>query len=524
MTHDEWTRVRELFDAALTRRSSERAAFLDETCAGSPSLRAEVASLLDAHDRAADFIEAPAYEVAAHLFADAIDHPVAGRAVGPYIIRHEIGRGGMGVVYLADDTRLSRRVALKAIVPGTGSDATRRARMRQEARAAAALSHPGIATVYALEEIGEELYLACEYVPGRTLRALIESERLALPQVVDIAVQLARALAAAHAQGVVHRDLKPENVVRSGAGVVKVLDFGIARMENAAGARLTPTGDMIGTPAYMAPEQIRRQRVDFRTDLFALGLLVYEMASGSNPFEADTATATIARILEVDPLPLSQVSGTGLPALDRIVALCLRKDAESRYASAERLVADLEHLQAQLAEHRDDAPAELPRAGGSAIVESRTRSAQWWWEFHQVAVSMLYVSMMYPAWRARAWLPASWGTFFFFAVLAAVATSTTVRLHLRFTARVYPAELAVQRSRALGWTRVSDAGFSLALLLAAIGIEHAHPEIATLLVTVSIAAAVASFTIEPATTRAAFAQHPSASTLEPPRRARRTQR
>ena len=330
VTSDEWTRVRDLFEAALKHRPGQRAAFLDEACGDNPAVRAEVTSLLDAHDGAADFIEAPVYEVAADLLADDPPESLAGRTLGQYIIRHEIGRGGMGVVYLADDTRLSRRVALKAIAPGAGSDARRRARMRQEARAAAGLSHPGIATVYALEEIDDQLYLACEYVPGLTLRALLEGGPLPLHQVVDIAVQLARALAAAHAHGVVHRDLKPENVVRSGTGVVKVLDFGIARVESLSDARLTLTGSLVGTPAYMSPEQVRRHHVDFRSDLFSLGLLVYEMTSGSNPFHAETATATIARILETDPPPLSEPLSTGLHALDRIVAICLHKRAEER--------------------------------------------------------------------------------------------------------------------------------------------------------------------------------------------------
>jgi hypothetical protein len=506
VTLDEWTRVREIFEAALQHHPSQRAAFLDKACGDNAALRGEVTSLLDAHDGAADFIEAPVYEVAADLLADDPES-LAGRALGPYIIRHEIGRGGMGVVYLADDTRLSRRVALKAIAPGAGSDANRRARMRQEARAAAALSHPGIATVYALEEIDDQLYLVCEYVPGPTLRALLKGGPLPLPQVVDIAAQLARALAAAHADGVVHRDLKPENVVRSTTGVVKILDFGIARVENLSDPRLTLTGTLVGTPAYMSPEQVRQQDVDFRADIFALGLLVYEMTSGSNPFEAGTATATIARILEIDPPPLSEALSTGLQPLDRIVAICLRKRAADRYASTQELVADLERVQADLLDLRDRGTV-ARQATGPVGVTPRRSSAQWWWEFHQLAVSTVYALMVYPAWWAREWLQPPWGTLFFFAVLAAAATSASVRLHLRFTARVYPAELPLQRARARPWTRWSDVGFSVALLLAGLGIGDMHSEIAALFVSMSIAAAVASFTIETATTRAAFGESP----------------
>jgi hypothetical protein len=333
---------------------------------------------------------------------------------------------------------------------------------------------------------------------------LLEPGPLPLSQVVDVATQLARALAAAHALGVVHRDLKPENVVRNSTGVVKVLDFGVARIENLTGPRLTVAGTLVGTPAYIAPEQIRRQDVDFRSDLFSFGVLVYEMASGSNPFEAETSAATIARILETDPPPLSRVSPPGRPALDRIVATCLRKRPEDRYSSTESLVADLERLQAQLVDRRDPADVTRQADNAQAIIEPRALTTRWWWEFHQVAVSTVYALMMYPVWRAHAWVPAPWGILFFFTVLGSAATATTVRLHLLFTARFYAKELPGQRSRVLLWTRCGDAGFSAALMLGALAIGNAHPEVAALLVTVSIAAAVTSFTIEPATTRAAF--------------------
>src|SRR6266851_3102800 len=345
MNPSEWARAREVFDAALARERSERSAFLDEACAGNLPLRAEVASLLAAHDRSGAFIERPAFEAAADLLVAPDNEP---RVVGPYIIRHEIGRGGMGVVYLADDTRLSRRVALKALPRELCGDGRRRERLRQEARAAAALSHPGIATVYALEEIGGELYLACEHVAGPTLRALTESGPVPVTQVVDVSTQLARALAAAHSQGVVHRDLKPENVVRTSAGVVKVLDFGLARMESLTPADLTEDGDVLGTPGYMAPEQIRGHEVDFRADLFSFGVLVYEIACGSNPFEGGTRTATIARILEVTPVPLSEARHADLPELDRIVATCLSKQPSGRYGSTHELATDLERLQAEI--------------------------------------------------------------------------------------------------------------------------------------------------------------------------------
>ena len=507
MTPDDWTRVRELFDSALALDIGARAAFLDRECAEHPALRAEVASLLAAHDGAGDFIESPIYKVAPELLADPTAFSLAGRAIGPYLVRHEIGRGGMGVVYLADDTRLSRRIALKAIAPGFQSDSGRRERLRREARAAAALSHPGIATVYAIEEIDNELYLACEYVAGPTLRALIDSGPMPADLVIDLAKQLAHALAAAHAQGVVHRDLKPENIVRTASGTIKILDFGVARIENVGesfgGSRLTAAGIAIGTPGYMSPEQIRHEDVDFRTDLFAFGVVLYEMATGTNPFEAETATASIARILEAEPAPL-QFIGAGAPAgVEKIVTRCLRKRREDRYDSTLALVQDLERLQRGLL------PADRPAAADGAGLDQaavQKRAALWWWECHQAVASIVYALMVYPAFRARLWIPKPWSLILFFSLLAAAATAVSVRLHLYFTSRSYSSQLTSQRARARPWTQSSDAIFAATLLLDAMAIASDHSAVAALLLAVSVAATVSMLIIEPATAGAAFSR------------------
>ena len=496
MNPEDWIEVRKIFEEALDLGPGERAQFLDQACAGEPRLRAEVASLFQAQETLGDFIEAPAYEAAADLLLDERPGLSAGQTIGPYVIRHEIGRGGMGIVYLADDTRLSRRVALKAIAPGAAVPTDARERMRLEARAAAALSHPGIATVYALEEIDDQLYLACEYVPGTTLRALVQQGPLPLPQLVDIAAQLVRALMAAHEQGIVHRDLKPENVVRTGAGVVKVLDFGLARTDSDLAPRLTHAGTMVGTPGYMAPEQIRGADVDFRADLFAFGVLLYEMASGSNPFEAVTPAATMARILEEHPVSLSQICSTASSQLDRIVAICLCKNPGDRYSSTRRLVADIERLDNEL-------------ASAQTVRTEAVLTPRWWWQVHQLIVPAVYLCMLYPAWRVRPWLPSAWGVLLLPSAAGCVAVAATLRLHLWFTARFYPAELAMQRTRTFSWTRWSDVVFSGILLAVSLAIGGAHPEVATLFVAVSIAGAIASLLIEPATTRAAFGEEPA---------------
>ena len=234
MSSEDSRRLRLLYAGALQRDPEERDDYLNRECAGHPELRAKVAALLQAHST--DFLE---HEDAASPTRTAPIHAehIEGKVIGPYIVRRELGRGGMGVVYLVDDTRLSRPVALKALAPEVGRDPSRRERLRLEARAAAALSHPSIATVYSLDEIGDDLYLACEYVPGEPLRALLASGPLPIAQVVTIGAQLARALAAAHTVGVIHRDIKPENVMKTPSGVVKILDFGLARVEGAGDVR-----------------------------------------------------------------------------------------------------------------------------------------------------------------------------------------------------------------------------------------------------------------------------------------------
>ena len=506
-TSEESRLIRQVYAGAIQRDPEERGEYLDRMCADKPQLRAKVVALLDAH--ANDLLDP--VTVAAPGNADDRRACGQGQMVGPYLIRHEIGRGGMGIVYLADDTRLSRAVALKALNQDISREPDARERFRREARAAAGLSHPGIATVYALEEIGDQLYLAYEYVPGDTLRRLVKSGPLPIEQVVDVGLQLARALAVAHTAGVIHRDIKPENAIKTPSGVVKVLDFGLARVEGAANRSMT--GVILGTPAYMSPEQARGQHADFRSDLFALGLVLYELATAVNPFAAATVTATIAKIVEEDPAPLSQVQPSAVPELERIVTTCLQKDPLNRYHSTQELVVELEELAGDLAERRRDSS----NRRHSAYTAGRFRP-RWWWEVHQLAASAVYVLMLYPAWLVRAWLPRPLGMLFILTVLAAASAGTSLRLHAWFTARFFPSEAPGQQA----WTRVRtrwcDVVFAALLAIAAVIIAGAHPEFAMLLVAVSTATMVASFVIEPATAHAAFPP-PAASASPPPGRA-----
>jgi serine/threonine protein kinase len=498
MPNEESRRLRAVYAAALQRDPEEREAFLSQACADQPELRAKVAALLQAHSQDFETALTSSPEPAAADWGDDIE----GKVIGPYIIRRVLGRGGMGIVYLADDKRLSRPVALKALAPGLSREANNRERLRLEARAAAGLSHPGIATVYAVEEIGDELYLASEYVPGESLRALLASGPLPMPQVVSIGAQLVRALAAAHTMGVIHRDIKPENVVKTPSGAIKILDFGLARMEGASPAKLTKTGVVMGTPAYMAPEQALGKEVDFRADLFAVGLLLYELATGVNPFTATTITATIGRIVEVEPPVLSQVRNDSTPELDRIVTTCLRKNPADRYRSTQELLADLEEVEAQmpLLRHHDSANRAYPSASHLA----RGLTTRRWWELHQLIVSVIYVLTIYPAWYVRLFPPKPWGLLLVLIVLAAAAAGTSLRLHLWFTARYSPADLQSQLVQSRVWTRWCDGGFAALLILGALGIFASHPEFAMLFVTIAVAMLVAALVIEPATVRAAF--------------------
>jgi serine/threonine protein kinase len=499
MSDEEARLIWQIYASALKRPPDRRGEYLDRVCGENRSLRSRLDALL----------ESPSFEVAEtqtgmHVSpgsppAGGAEDDLTGRQIGSYSILRKLGRGGMGVVYLAHDTRLARDVAIKAINRDHSHSPEIRERLRNEARIAGGLSHPGIATIYALEEIDGELYLACEYVPGAPLRALVSSGPLPIVEVVDIGLQLANALAEAHTKGIVHRDIKPENIIKTPSGVIKVLDFGLARIEHTLQPQLTQTGMLVGTPAYLSPEQAAGQRADFRTDIFALGLLMYELASGTNPFAAGTLEATFARILQAEPPPLSSVQPNSIPDLDRIVARCLRKDPLARYRSTREIISDLEQLRADLTASRS--PASPDRVAMDRTGRARSRR---WLVNHHVIVSVVYIVLLYPAWYARGWLPAPWNMWFLLCVLAAAAAATSMRLHLWFTALTFPLDLERQQKSTQLWMRVCDVVFAGTQLAAGLSVADGHPEFSMLFVTAAVAILIAAFVIEPATVRAAF--------------------
>src|SRR6266516_4469072 len=279
-----------------------------------------------------------------------------GVTLSHYHIVSEIGAGGMGEVYLAQDTKLDRKVALKILPADLAANHDRMRRFVQEAKAASALNHPNIITIYEIDETGSGHFIATEFIDGETLRERGRQAPMKLDEVLDIATQIAGALSAAHAAGIIHRDIKPENVMLRRDGIVKVLDFGLAKLtervspesvDTEAPTRAnikTESGVVMGTTAYMSPEQARALEIDTRTDIWSLGVVLYEMIAGRAPFKSDTASDTNAAILRNEPPALSQYAPDTPPELERIVRKALQKDREERYQGVKDLLLDLKSL------------------------------------------------------------------------------------------------------------------------------------------------------------------------------------
>jgi Tol biopolymer transport system component len=349
MTPERYRQVGRLFDEALEREPEARGAFLEESCGQDAELRAEVERLLVHHSDSEEFLSRPALDVAASLLAHNQATTTIGKQISHYQILAWLGAGGMGQVYLALDTRLGRKVALKLLPAQFTRDGERVRRFAQEAQAASALNHPNILTIF---DVGQSSgnadglhFIATEYVEGQTLRQLLEDGPLALAPVIEIAIQLADALAAAHAVGIVHRDIKPENVMVRSDGYVKVLDFGLAKLtEDGQPSPVTDPGKVMGTISYMSPEQALGQTVDHRSDIFSLGIVLYELLSGNQPFKCDSDAATYNAILNLTPTPVGN-SQPDLPdELQRIIGQALEKGPEQRFQTAADLKTALKML------------------------------------------------------------------------------------------------------------------------------------------------------------------------------------
>jgi predicted Ser/Thr protein kinase len=489
----DWTRIGALFDEALALDPAGRERLLAREASSQPRVAAEVRALLRAHEQSGEFLEQPVWQAAPELLSESLDATsvLTGRRIGPYEVREEVGRGGMGVVYAAEDARLGRAVALKMLPSAFSRDPVARERLSREARAAASLSHPCIATVYALEEIDGDLFIATELVRGTTLRAALDAGPFPPDRLLETLTQIAEALEAAHRHGIVHRDLKPENVLRGEDGRLKIVDFGIARTltpvpETQAG--LTLTGTRLGTPGYMAPEQLRGLPADARVDIFAFGVMAYELATGAHPFGGSDPAALLERLLS-DDLPLSRPIEP--PGLDAIIRRCLKGNPEGRYASGADLVQALRALRA------------LPADSAAAAARVPSLRAAWWWKFHQVAVAFLTIGAVITVGIRRQWI-GEYGSAVFLAVLVLATISTTLRLHLWFVSQFQPALLGPLRDRVLRWVVIFEA--LLVTLFMGIGIRFSGPHDGTAaqLVVVAVFLLLSLIVIEPATTRASL--------------------
>jgi len=359
MKAERWQQVNDLFQSAVERAPEERAAFLDEGCHGDEGLLREVESLLASYERAENFIESPAFEVAPELLTNDRPGALVGELIGHYRIESLIGVGGMGEVYLARDERLGRKVALKLLPERLTVDETQLSRFKTEARSASALNHPNILTVYEIGAEGNRQFIATEFIEGMTLRASLACGRMNLHAALEIAVQVASALAAAHETGVVHRDIKPENIMLRPDGYAKVLDFGIAKLTEQRPASdhyevgttavlQTQPGLVLGTGHYMSPEQARGQTVDARSDIWSLGVVLYEMVGGIRPFLGETPSDCVASILKTEPPPLSGVLSDVPLKLESMLQKALRKNSDERYQTIKEMLADLRNLKGEL--------------------------------------------------------------------------------------------------------------------------------------------------------------------------------
>jgi hypothetical protein len=470
MTPQRWSQIKSLFNGALERPPEARAEWLRAECGDDAALLAEAERLVRSFDTLGGFLDQPARvepedvalaalpggEVEGALWAP-------GERVGDFEIVRPIGRGGMGVVYLATDRLLQRKVALKSLPAAMAGNPELRQRLEREASAAAKITDTAVAAVFALRDVDGHLLLVSEYLEGRTLRAVIEEGPIELAALRRIALHVAQGLRAVHEKGIIHRDLKPENIMVAPGGDAKIVDFGIAWLESPGGThhtKLTREGMMIGTPAYMAPELLAGGVPNARTDIFAFGVILSEMLSGRHPSVAGSTTSRDA-------------------ALQHVADRARDADPAKRYATAGELLAALE--------------ASTPAAAGGS---------RFWWEFHQGAVAVSYGAALVPAWFARGQIGGLEGRSFFIATTVAALVASMLRLHLWFMSRQHGGELAWARRRSAPFIRTADIFFVVSLVIGA-GLVAAQSSLDVVLLALAIGVAIAFAFIEPSTARAA---------------------
>lgn len=341
MTPEQWEIISRVFNEATALKPELRRKFVEEACGDDKALIVEVESLLSAHDRAGDFIEEPIVE---NLAADISEMPtLTGKLVGHYRVEKSIGRGGMGDVYLATDTRLDRLVALKRLPRRLAADPQFVKRFRTEAKTAATLHHPNVATIFSVEDDEAGPFITMEYVEGRTLDAVVPPHGMDIERFLNIFIQISEALRHAHEKGVTHRDIKPGNLMITVDGIPKILDFGLAQIaedSQVTGRRnsvITQPGQIIGTPSYMSPEQAQGKDVDYRTDIFSMGVVMYEALTGKRPFVGDNNVELISNLLKTDPEQVSDLRSAVPRPISNLIARCVSKQASDRPESMEEV-------------------------------------------------------------------------------------------------------------------------------------------------------------------------------------------
>lgn len=353
-TSNNWQQLQILFHKAISLEGEERTAYLERECLKDEALRKEVESLLEASEEREDFLAQPALSLGVRVLASEESDSLIGLMIGSFKILSVLGRGGMGNVYLAEDTQLGRKVALKFLYGELAGDPWAKRQFTKEAQAAAMLDHPNICTVYGFEEKDGHSFIVMQYIEGERLDHLIEEEKPELENTLFLALQIAGALLEAHAHGIIHRDIKSSNIIVAANGQPKVLDFGLAKIVQQQQGELSAEtlsknssqlGFIPGTIAYMSPEQLRGERLDYQTDIFSFGVVLYEMLSGKNPFARDSKAETISAILTEEPQTLRNGSPIITPELERVIQKCLHKEKRERYQSVSDLYADLEALQ-----------------------------------------------------------------------------------------------------------------------------------------------------------------------------------
>jgi len=457
---------------------------------------------------------------------------VIGQALGHYRIEAKLGEGGMGVVYRAFDTHLDRPVAIKILRADATTSPERRRRFQQEAKAASALNHPNIVHIYDISSSGGTDYIAMEFVDGKTLDRLIGKSRLALGDTLKYAIQVADALARAHAAGIVHRDLKPANMIVSEEGRVKLLDFGLAKLtETAAAADIdsaagtatmtaredvqTEEGTILGTVAYMSPEQAEGKKVDARSDIFSFGSVLYEMVTGRRPFEGVNKISTLSAILHKEPPPLAEVAPDVPAELDKIISRCLRKDPDRRAQHAGDIKVALAELREDSGSRKlsratpDEQPALIRKVFGSSGARPYRL-----WQIHHIGICLRCAMFVYLTWRFKNVTSGTWSLALFFSTFLCCTIQTIMAAVLLSAGSINREFLRGEARKLAPWLRAFGVANAALAMIMTVWIAEGHTILAALTAFLGIVVGVKALAVKPAMDRAAI-YDPTESPIDP---------